>query len=120
MNDRILITGLVVDARIGVTQEERAEPQPLVIDIELAVDLSTAGETDDLRDTIDYDDLTTSVANLVRQSECRLLERLASQIGDQVSALRGVRGVTVSVMKKQVPVEEEVGGIAISISRGEI
>lgn len=120
MTDRISISGLIVEARIGVTDEERARPQPLVVDVELAADLSRAGRSDALSDTIDYDALTTRVASLVRQSECSLLESLATQIVDLVSALPGVFGVTVSVMKQDVPVDEEVSGIAVQMTRGEI
>lgn len=118
--DRISINGLVVEARIGVTPEERAHPQALVVDVEVATDLARAGRSDDLADTIDYDQLTTKVAALVRQSECHLLESVATQIAGLVSALPGVFGVTVSVLKQVAPVDEEVSGIAVQITRGEI
>lgn len=120
MTDRISIEGLIVEARIGVTEEERSRPQPLVIDLELAADLSAAAKTDNLVDTIDYDDLTNKVATFVRESRFRLLERLAAEIGDLVSALPGVFGVTVSVMKQRVPVDEEVAGVAVRMTRGDI
>ena len=119
MTDRISIKGLVVETRIGVTEEERSQPQPLVIDLELAADLTAAAKSDDLAYTVDYDELTRNVAIFVRQSECRLLERLAAEICDVVSAFPGVLGVTVSVMKQHVPVDEEVSGISVRIARGD-
>ncbi len=120
MTDRISINGLVVEGRVGVTEEERSTPQLLVIDLELAVDLSTASRSDDLNDTIDYAIVTGTVATLVARTERKLLERLAAEIGDELSAFTGVLGVTVRVMKQHVPVDERVSEVAVAISRGDI
>lgn len=120
MNDRITISGLSVETRIGVTDKERSRPQDVLIDIDIARDLSAAGSSDMLEDTIDYDGLVTEVAALVRASECNLLERLAVKIADQVAAKQGVSGVTVRVGKQHVPVDEEVSSISVSIERGSL
>jgi FolB domain-containing protein len=120
MNDRIVIEGLCVETRIGVTEKERSRPQDVVIDVEVATDLGAAGRSDDLDETIDYDALVTEVAKLVRTSECNLLERLAANIADEVSGKSGVRGVTVRVKKQHAPVDEEVSGISVYIERGSL
>lgn len=118
MSDRITVSGLRVETRIGVTEKERARPQDVVIDIDIATDLGPSGTSDALEDTIDYDGLVTEVAALVRTSECNLLERLAAKIAAEVSAKRGVTGVTVRVKKQHVPVDEEVSAISVTIERG--
>ena len=120
MTDLISISNLSVETRIGVTEKERSRPQDVLIDIDVATDLSSAGSTDSLDDTIDYGGLVTEVAALVRGSECNLLERLASKIAEQVSAKQGVSGVTVRVGKQHVPVNEEVSSISVSIGRGSL
>lgn len=117
MTDQILVTGLCVATRIGVTEKERSRPQDVVIDMEVVTDLAAAGASDALEDTIDYDRLVTEVAALVNQSECNLLERLATKIADAVAAISGVQGVTVTVGKQDVPVDEEVAGLAVRIVR---
>lgn len=118
MTDRIKVAGLVVETRIGVTDKERSRPQDVVIDIDIATDLSKAASSDALLDTIDYDSLVGEVAALVRANECNLLEHLAAKISDQVSAKPTVTGVTVRVGKHHVPVDEEVSSISVSIGRG--
>lgn len=118
MSDRITIAGLSVETRIGVTEKERSRPQEVVIDIEIARDLTAAGASDSLEETIDYDGLVNEVAALARTSECKLLERLASKIADQVADKEGVAGVTVRVGKEHVPVNEEVSSISVSVGRG--
>ena len=118
MSDRIVIHGLSIETRIGVTEKERTSPQDVLIDIELTVDLARPGRSDDLDDTIDYDALVTEVAALVRTGERKLLEKLAEEIAVLLSAKDGVSGVTVEVMKQHVPVQEEVAGISVRIERG--
>lgn len=120
MNDRITITGLCVETHIGVTEKERAHPQDVVIDLEVAADLGPPGTTDDIDETVDYDALVTQVATLVRTSECNLLERLAAKIAEEVSGKPGVMGVTVRVQKQHAPVDEQVSGISVYIERGSL
>ena len=55
--DRISITGLKADAVIGTFPEERIKPQRIIADIDIFCDLSAAGKSDDLADTIDYFEL---------------------------------------------------------------
>lgn len=117
MSDIILVSGLCLETRIGVTEKERSRPQDVVIDMEVATDLTAAGASDDLGDTLDYDRLIADVAALVNKSECNLLERLATKIADLVAARSGVRGVTVTVGKQDVPVDEEVSSVAVRIER---
>lgn len=115
--DAITISKLKVPAHIGVTDDERSQPQTVFVDLELAVDLKPAGLSDNLDDTIDYDRLTTEVADLVRSSEYRLLEKLAEAIAAHVCAFSGVQRVTVEVTKGSPPVSEDVGPIAVRITR---
>ncbi len=116
-DDRITIRDLRVPARIGVTDAERAQPQSLLIDLDLEVDTRTAGASDDLDDTVDYDRLTTDVAGVVRSSQTRLLESLAEKIAARVCTLKPVERVTVEIRKESPPVSEDVGRIAVRITR---
>lgn len=117
MNDRLIIRGLRVPARIGVTAEERAEPQMLLLSVEVAADLAKAASSDDLTDTIDYDALITEIATIVRTTEVELLERMAELVIGTVSSIRAAYGVSVEIMKEKVPVEEDVASVAIRIER---
>lgn len=117
MTDRIRITGLQVETRIGVGDEERSSPQRVSIDIEIVCDLKKAGESDDINDTIDYGRVAQAVAELARGSEAHLLERLAEKIAASIGTFPGVTGVTVEVAKQSPPITEEVGPISVRIDR---
>ena len=50
--DKIYIRGLRVFAYHGVNIEEKEKGQPFVLDVTLEVDLSRAGQSDNLSDTV--------------------------------------------------------------------
>ena len=54
MTDRITIKDLEVRFHVGVPDEERTEPQKLLITIEMTHDLIPSGASDNLEQTIDY------------------------------------------------------------------
>lgn len=117
MSDRILISGLRVETRVGWTDEERAQPQFVLVDLDVETDVTRSSRSDDLGDTVDYATLISRVAVYVGAQEARLLERLAADIADMVSAMDGVKSVTVEIAKEVVPVEQEVGRVAVRVER---
>lgn len=117
MSDRILIRGLRVETRIGWTDEERAEPQTVLVDLDVGIDASAPARSDDLADTVDYGAVISEVAQYVSEREERLLERLAAEVAGIVSAMNGVKSVSVEIAKEVVPVPEEVGRVAVRVER---
>lgn len=115
--DRIAVRGLVVPVRVGVTPEERREPQEVRIDLELHLPLEEAGRSDDLGDTLDYSQVTSSVAELVGASEAKLLEHLAERVAETLLGSPDVEGVTVEIAKMRPPVPERVEAISVRIER---
>jgi FolB domain-containing protein len=117
VTDLIKIRGLRAKTRIGVTEQERAVEQVVVIDIDIQADLVRSGESDELEDTIDYDATITQVVALVRAGERKLLEHLAEEIGGLITRHPGVKGVTVEIAKENLPVEEDVDSVVVRIER---
>lgn len=115
MTGAIRVRGLRVDTRVGVTAAERARPQTVVVDVDIAADLSKAAASDDVADTIDYGAAVTAVADAVRGSETKLLERLAAEVASVVSRMDGVAAVTVEIRKASPPVSEQVEAIGVRI-----
>jgi dihydroneopterin aldolase/2-amino-4-hydroxy-6-hydroxymethyldihydropteridine diphosphokinase len=117
MTDHVVVKGLRVPVRVGVTPEERARPQVVVVDLDVTTDLSAAGSSDDLEDTIDYAALVSSVDTLLREDEANLLEALAQRIVEEVAEIKEATGVTVEVSKEIVPITEKVDGVTVRIER---
>ncbi len=78
--DRLLITDLEIRAVIGVHDWERLSPQRLLLELELQCDLSRAGASDKIEDTVDYYALCDRVVASVSSSRFTLLEALAERV----------------------------------------
>jgi dihydroneopterin aldolase len=48
VTDRIVLAAMRFQGHHGVTAEERAEAQPIEVDVEMALDLQPAGSEDEL------------------------------------------------------------------------
>ena len=103
MSDKIIIRGLELRSRIGVTAAERRSPQRLSITIEISHPLSLAGQSDDLKKTIDYDAVARRVTALAAKGTRSLIERLAEEIAGLVRKEFHAKTVTVTVKKFVVP-----------------
>jgi len=115
--DRILISGIRELGVHGVLPEEQTRPQPFEVNVELAVDLEAAGDSDDLDDTVDYSAVCEAVSRVVASEKYRLLERLATRIAEVCCADPRVRGVTVEVRKLRPPVRALLDSVGVRIER---
>jgi dihydroneopterin aldolase len=111
------ITGLRELGVHGVLPEEQTRPQPFEVDVEMTVDVSVAGETDRLEDTVDYSAVSEAVSRVVRNERYQLLERLAARIAEVCRVDERVTGVRVTVRKLHPPVRAMVDHVAVSIEQ---
>jgi dihydroneopterin aldolase len=117
MPDRIVIAGLKEHGVHGVLPEEQARPQPFQVDLELLVNATDAGKSDDLSDTVDYSAVCETVARVVRSESYRLLERLATRIADVCRSDTRVLAVVVEVRKLHPPVRAALDYVGVRIER---
>ncbi len=75
--DVIALEGLVVDCVVGVYPHERDTPQPLRVDIYMELDTRAAGETQRLRDSVDYAAIAGQVTFLLTACRFRMIETAA-------------------------------------------
>ena len=115
--DLIEIRGLRALGVIGVRPEEQERAQPFEIDFDLEADLASAGQTDDLADTIDYGLATAVAERVVTGERHQLLERVAQRIADELLALDRVDGVRVTIRKLRPPLPHDVATSAVTIRR---
>ena len=104
-------------ALCGVLPEERTRRQPFEIDVDVAVDLSRAGTTDDLTDTVDYGALCERIDQLAVDEQYSLLEKFAARVAEVVLATPLVTAVTVTVRKLRPPVAQHLSTSGVCIHR---
>lgn len=118
VEDRIELRGLRLVGIVGVLPEERTRSQPLEIDLDLLVDLSAAGASDALDDTVDYGAVCDALAEVVDRARPELLERLAVLLADTVLALDArIDAVELSVRKLRPPVPHALASSGVRVTR---
>ncbi len=118
MADSIRIIGIKGFGYHGVFEAERANGQDFIVDVEIQVDLSPASLSDDVKDTINYAEVTALVVEEITTNPVSLIEKLAGRIAERIkNTFTQASYVSVTVHKPQAPVEAEVKDISVTISR---
>ena len=116
--DRIILEGMQFYAYHGGNVEEQALGQPFRVDLEAELDLSLAGRSDNLKDTVSYAHLYRVALEVMEQKPNNLLETLADQIAGRILERFPVTGVRVRVTKMRPPIKGAmVEGAAVEIHR---
>lgn len=118
MLDRIELRGLRLMMVIGALDHEREATQPIEVDLDLHVDLSSACQNDELDDTIHYGVVCETIEKLAAQYHPFLLERLAGLIGDALlDAFPRLEALDITVRKLRPPIPSDVQTSAVAIHR---
>ncbi len=116
--DRIVLKGMRLEGHLGVSEEERAFPQLVEVDVEIEADLGASAASDDLTDTIDYGPIVERTSRLVGSGEHRLMESLAGAIADAVISLAPhASAVSVRVRKLAVPMDIDMDHAEVELRR---
>jgi dihydroneopterin aldolase len=75
--DLIRIDSLPVECVVGILPEERLGPQPLVVTVELRLDLTAAAESGQVTETVDYAAVAREVDFILTAGRFPLLETAA-------------------------------------------
>ena len=78
--DIVYISDLRIDTVIGIYDWERQVQQTVVLDLEMAWDITSAAASDDIQHTLNYKAVSDSLIEFVSASEFQLLETMAEQI----------------------------------------
>jgi dihydroneopterin aldolase len=104
MSDLIRIVDLQVWTHIGLTVDERAQPQMLLVTVTLSVDdIGPAARGDDIRRTIDYADIAATVKKFAAVRARRLLETFAGELMDELLAGFPARHIRLEIKKFILP-----------------
>lgn len=100
MSDIVFIERARLPCHIGVTPKERSTAQDILVDVELALDLSAAAATDAIAETVNYSEVWELARACTAEREFRLVETLAHSIGRAIVERFGrVEAATVRVTK---------------------
>jgi FolB domain-containing protein len=110
----ISIVDLEVFYRVGVPDAERAQPQRLLVTVQMEASFDAAAKSDGIADTIDYFAVTQRLLQFGDGREWKLIEKLASDIADVILAGFKPRSITVEVKKFIIP---EAQFVSVSLQK---
>jgi len=116
-HDRITLKGMRFHTRVGVLPHEQQVPQPLHVDLSVWLSLKRPGESDALKDALDYRRLYAVVAETVGDSHHRLIEGLCERIASRVLALPEVERVRVEARKPHAAVDGPLEHVEVAVER---
>jgi dihydroneopterin aldolase len=117
MTDKIVIERLRIFGHHGVGDVEREAGQDFLVDLEISADLTEAGSSDRLEDTLDYSTIVKEVQRIVSEERYQLLERLAGHIAEAILGNSRALSVVVRVAKAKPPIEADLGSLRVEIER---
>lgn len=115
--DLLFIRELKVETIIGVFDWEKNNRQTLIIDVDMAVDIRKAVETDNLQDTVDYKAVADRLTDYMENNHFNLVESLAEGLATVLQTEFGIRWLRLRIAKPG-PLDN-ARDVGVLIERGE-
>ncbi len=127
--DIIFIRELRAEAWIGIYEWEKLSPQTLDFNLEIGLDTHVAGESDNIRDTVDYGKVVERIRSDLKDQHFKLLEALAEHVTQvvlhdfkaqwvkisvaKINHMRGVKmvGVTIARRRDEAASQQDIAGV---------
>jgi dihydroneopterin aldolase len=112
---KVFVTGLKIQAEIGVHRHEMGRSQPLVVDVELDVPVAGAER---LADTLNYETILTTAREIAAEGHIQLVETFAERLAQACLADPRVTRARVRVEKPLALAPDALGaGVEITATR---
>ena len=117
-NDKITLQGMKFYGFHGVNPEEKTLGQTYLVDCEVTLDLSKAGISDNLNDTVSYTHIYRVARSVIEGESKNLLEALAESIANKVINEFKIQSIRVAVVKPNPPIKgSNINQAAVEIIR---
>jgi 7,8-dihydroneopterin aldolase/epimerase/oxygenase len=100
---KITIVDLEVFYCVGVTDEERAKPQRLLLTVDMTLDFSSASVSDRIERTINYQTVADDLLKFGEGRSWKLCEKLVANIAERIITEYKPQSVLVEVKKFSIP-----------------
>lgn len=113
MTDIVFIRGLRLPTVIGVYAWEREVRQELLLDLEMAWDMSAAGGSDDVADALDYAAVSQRLREFAAAQSYQLIEKMAAALADMLQREFGIPWLLLRLCKPGAVAEAQDVGVLI-------
>ena len=116
--DHIRLKDIIVYGHYGTSGAERQMGQRLLLDLDLRLDLTRPSRSDDVQDTVSYEEVYVLVQQVTGEVSCQLLEHLAGRIIEELfTRFAMLSGLTVSLRKMNLPFPNTCREVEVQVSR---
>ncbi len=115
--DSIRIKNLKISARHGVYEFEKEKDGIFEIDINLYLPLLKAGKSDRLEDTINYEDIISTVIKAFTEKQYALVEAAAQSVCDRLLNDFKIDKITIRVRKPHAPIDADFEAVEVQLNR---
>ena len=118
MTDCIKIFNMGFYAYHGTSKPEREMGQRFFLDAWLYCDLRKAADTDDVGETVDYEEVYKVIGDITCKRKYHLLEALSQDIAvGLLKRFPGLEKVDIAIRKPQVPLNGILDYVEVMVSR---
>ncbi|MGB1238380.1 MAG: dihydroneopterin aldolase [Pseudomonadales bacterium] len=115
--DIVFIRQLEIQTIIGIFEWERMTKQKVYLDVDMAVDIGSAAQSDHIDNTVSYKSVSDDLLEFVGSSDFQLVETMAEEIAQRIQTKFNVPWVRLRVTKPTAILD--AGGVGVLIERGE-
>lgn len=116
--DTIFLKGICVHAYHGCLPQEQTLGQRFILHVELDLDLSAAGRSDDLARSVNYAEVYATVCGIATQQRFNLLEALGEAIAAALLEQHArIIEVRVTIEKPAVPIAGAIDCAGVTLRR---
>ncbi|MBC8016100.1 MAG: dihydroneopterin aldolase [Sporomusaceae bacterium] len=117
MSNKIVLQNMMFYGFHGVYEYEREQGQRFYVDAEIAADLSLAGTTDNITDTIDYTIVYSQIKEIMENHRFQLLEAAGAHIADIILQTTTATEVTIRIRKPAVAIPGPLDYVQVETCR---
>lgn len=119
--DRINLRNMAFYGYHGNLASENELGQRFFVDISMALDVSAAGQSDQLEDSINYVDIYERTKAIVEGKPHHLIERVGTLIAESIwGHYKGLQGLSVTVRKPEAPIPGVLDYVEVVVTRGQL
>ena len=115
--DRIRILNLKIPAKHGAYEFEKDKEGLFELDIELYTDLSLPGSSDDLTDTVNYDEAVSLITEIFTEKEYNLIEAVGETICSRLLQQYPIQKVRIKIRKPHAPIIANLDTVEVELTR---
>lgn len=115
---RIILSGLALDARIGILEHERRATQPLHVDAEFDIDVHRNVDDHDIHSVLDYRRLREAIVQECTRAHVNLIETLTEKVAARLLAeFSEIRSMRLRISKPMAFADCAAVGVEIQVDR---